>query len=115
MRDLLFKNLTSGDRRRKVISTSEVIDKAGVRSIIRRHFICIVKEVKDEKIERTTPYLSVFKERNTKEHREKFFCRMKGSLVAVSHGKPYIIIFMHSLKINLEALKENNLLEGEKL
>lgn len=102
MRDLLFKNLTSTDRKRKVLSSSEVIDKQGVRSIIRRHLVCMVKELDPNcEVRRPSPYLYVLKEHNNKEQREKFFCRIKGSLCAVNKGRLFLILFMHSLKITL--------------
>jgi hypothetical protein len=103
MRDLLFKNLTSSDRKRRVIASSEIADKEGVRSVIRRHFICMVKEIKDEKIEKPAPYLYVLKEHNSRDQREKFFCKVKGSICAVNQGRLFLIVFMHSLRIDLLA------------
>jgi len=107
MRDLLFKNLTSQDKKRRIIATSEITEKEGVRSIIRRHFICLVKEIQDNRIEPPLPYLYVLKEHNKKEQREKFFCRIKGSIYAVHNGKIFFIIFMHSLKISLTATSKD--------
>ena len=104
MRDLLFKNLTSNDKKRKILASSEIADRQGVRSIIRRHFVCIVKEIKDSQIQRPSPYLYILKERNTRDHKEKFFCRIKGSLCAVSNGRLFLVLFMHSLKITLVAI-----------
>ena len=101
MRDLLFKNLTSSDKKRKIISSSEIADKEGLRNIIQRHFICIIKEVKGGQIEKPLPYLYVLKEHNTKAQREKFFCKLKGSIYAINKGRIYLILFMHSLKITL--------------
>lgn len=104
MRDLLFKNLTSNDKKRRVLVTSETTEKEGVRSTVHRHFVYIVREVKDKSsVEKHTPYIYVLKERNNKEQREKFFCRMKGRAYVVSKGKLYLILFMHSLKIILVA------------
>lgn len=108
MRDLLFRNITSGDRKRKIISTLETIDSQGVRSTIQRHFVCMVREIKDKETDKPSPYLYVLKERNTKEHKEKFFCKIKGSVFAVSQGRLFLILFMHSLKINLLALPEGS-------
>ena len=107
MRDLLFKNLTSNDRKRKVIASSEITDKEGVRSIIRRHFICMVKEVRDEKIDKPAPYLHVLKEHNSKEQKERFFCKIKGSICAVNQGRLFLIVFMHSLRIDLLSAPQN--------
>ena len=101
MRDLLFKNLTCGEKKRKILSSSEIMDKQGVRSIIHRHFVCMVKEIDDKEISKPQPYLYVLKERNNREQREKFFCRMKGSLCATHRGRLFLILFMHSLKITL--------------
>ncbi|MEI6632162.1 MAG: hypothetical protein WCL25_06085 [bacterium] len=103
MRDLLFKNLTSNDKKRRIIATSEVTQKQGVRSTIHRHFVSIVKEVKDKQLEKPASYIYVLRERNTKEQRERFFCRIKGSMYMVNNGKLFLILFMHSLKISLVA------------
>jgi hypothetical protein len=107
MRNLLFKNLTSQDRRRKIISSTEIIDKQGVCSIIHRHFVCLVKEVKENKTEKPLPYLYVLKEHNSREQKEKFFCKIKGSVYAISNGRLFLILFMHSLKIDLMAIPQH--------
>ena len=101
MRDLVFKNLTSADRKRRIVASSEILDRQGVRSIIRRHFVCLMKEVKSFDMPKPAPYLYVLKQRNSREQQEKFFCRIKGSLYAVNKGRLFLIIFTHSLKINL--------------
>jgi hypothetical protein len=104
MRDLLYKNLTSDDKKRRIIASSEVVDKQGVRSIIRRHLVCLVKEVKYNEIEKPLPYLYVLKEHNSREEKEKFFCKIKGSVYAICNGRLFLVLFVHSLKINLIAI-----------
>ena len=106
MRDLVFKNLTSDDRKRKILVSSEVMDKQGIRSSIRRHFVCVVKEVKDKSMQRPLPHVYVVKEHNTRERREHFFCKIKGSICAVNKDKLYLIIFMHTLKISLVSIPQ---------
>jgi hypothetical protein len=108
MRDLLFKNLTSQDHRRKVLSSSEIVDNAGIRTIVRRHFIYFVREVLDNKLESHSPYLFVLKERNTRQKTERFYCRMKGNIYAACQGRLFLIQFMHSLKIKLAAVPEGS-------
>lgn len=103
MRDLLFRNLTSEDKKRRVIASSEVAEREGIRSTVHRHFVCIVREVKDAAtVQKPAPYLYVLKESNTRQHLQKFFCRIKGSIFAVSKGKIYLVLYMHSLKISLQ-------------
>lgn len=101
MRDLVFKNLTSVDKKRRVVITSEIMDREGIHSVIHRHFTCLVKEVKDGAMTRMPHYLNVLKEKDSKEHREKFFCKIKGNVFAISQGKIFEIMFMHSLRIVL--------------
>jgi len=103
MRDLLFKNLTSIDRGRKIISTSETSDKEGIHSVVHRHFAYIIKPINDPPLERPRPYLYVLKEKNSKEKRERFFCKIKGSILAVSKGQLLLISFVHTLRVNLTA------------
>lgn len=103
MRDLVFRNLTSEDRRRRVIASSEITDKDGLRSIVHRHFACIIKEDKGGNAQegKAASYLYVLKEHDSRSRREKFFCRMKSSIYTVYAGRRYLIFFMHSLKISL--------------
>lgn len=99
MRDIVFKNLISGQKRRRIISTSEITTNKDVKSIIRRHFVYIVREASDKRIAKPMPYLYIRKERQETKHIEKFFCRIKGSMYALKDKKPLLILFMHSLKI----------------
>jgi len=107
MRDLLFKNLTSLDKKRRIVASCEVVERQGMRSTIQRHFICVVKEIAKNETERPLPYLYIRKERNNRELKERFFCKIKGSIFAIYEGRLFLITFMHSLKINLEARSEN--------
>jgi len=111
MRNLLFKNLTSADKRKRIISTSEITDKSGIHSIIRRHFVSLVKEINNNETEKPLSCVYVVKEHNNKEQREKFFCRIKGSIYAVNNGKLFLILFSHSLKITLAAAPQQNLMQ----
>lgn len=103
MRALLYKNLTSSDRSRKIITSSEVTDKEGIHSVVRRHFACMVKQPENTDAQKQRPYLYVLKERNTKEKKERFFCKIKGSLLAENKGKLLHILFIHTLSVELTA------------
>jgi len=108
MRDLLFKNLTSGDKKRRVVSSSEIADKKGIHSVIRRHFICLIKEIGSEaNAPKPSPSVQVLRERDTKAKLDRFSCRIKGSLYASSGERLFLILFMHSLKITLTPKVKN--------
>ncbi len=112
MREMVFRNLTSGDHRKRVVATSEIADKEGVRSSIRRHFIYIVKEVEDMN-SRPQPAVHVLKEHNNRKQLERFFCKIKGSVFAQHNGKLYLIIFAHSLSITLTAIEQGSMQYNE--
>lgn len=114
MRDLLFKNLTSGDRKRKIISSSEIVDKQGIRSVIHRHFVCLVKEIEGVKAQKPLPYVYVLKEHNNTQEKQKFFCKIKGSMYTLVNGKLFLLLYMHSLKINLAAIPNDCVGQGNK-
>lgn len=103
MRNLLFKNLTSPSRGRKIIASSEIADKEGVHSVVRRHFSYIVKPVAGPQIDKPQPYLYVLKARNTKLKNEHFFCKVKGSVLAVNQGNFFLVLFVHTLTVDLTA------------
>jgi len=103
MRDLLYKNLTFPNLGRKIIASSEVADKEGVHSVVRRHFAYSIKPIKSTVEVNHKPYLYVLKVRNTKQKSEHFFCKMKGSILAVNQGKLMHILFLHTLNVQLTA------------
>lgn len=107
MRNLVFKNFTFDDKRRKVISSCEVVDREGVRSAINRHFLCVIKEVEDGEIKRPSPCVYIVKERNTQEQKQRFFCKVKGMVYVVIEGRLYSILFIHSLKISLALIRQD--------
>ncbi len=108
MRDLLYKNLTFADRGRKIIASSEIMDKQGIHSVIRRHFTCIVKQIQDKNIEKPNPHVHILKEKSSKEKREHFFCKVKGSLIAENNDKLFLILFVHTLSISLSTSAKLN-------
>jgi hypothetical protein len=102
MRDLVFKNLTSPDRRKKMISSCEIDRKQGMLTIIRRHFIYKVIEIKGALKEKPISQIYIRRICNRVKKQESFFCRLKGGLYAKSNGRVYLILFGHSLKIDLK-------------
>ena len=104
MRILLFKHKKSQDKRRKIISCTETFEKSMVRTVIRRHFICFVKEIKDTNFRKPESILKVVKEKNRKLLLERFYCKLKGGFYLTYNGRIFLVLFTHSLKISLQAL-----------
>lgn len=103
MRDLLFKNLTSKDKSRKILSAREIINEDGIKTTIQKHLIYAIRETSDgeNQDKRLKPELFIIKEKNTKQKRESFFIKMKGGMYANSDNGLFLVNFIHSLKIDL--------------
>lgn len=103
MRNLLFKNITSEDRKQKKLSSSELIEQSGLRTTVSRHLVCRIVDVEQAGVVLERPTLYVIKKRDTKLNLEAFYCRIKGQLYLASKDKLYLVHFINSLKIQLKA------------
>jgi len=102
MRDLVFKNLTSQDKRKRVLWASETINEDGILTKIHKYLIYIIKEAKKDEVHKNEkPEVYVLKQRNTKEKTERFQIKMKGAIYCLAKEKCYFISFCHTLKIDL--------------
>lgn len=105
MRNIIFKNLTSSDRRKKIIVSDESFDKSGIHTHIQRHLICLVRKIYSEKeITQPLPHLYVLKETNTQKQTKKFILKLKGSIYTIVGNSLFLITFLHSLKIEMSIL-----------
>lgn len=103
MRDLVFKNLTSKDRSRKILLARETIDEDGIHTRIQKHLIYNVRELSQDSSskEEIKSELFITKEKNTKLKTESFFIKMKSGMYANCNEKVFIVNFLQSLKIEL--------------
>ncbi len=106
MRDLVFKNLTSSDKKKKIIVSSELIEYEGIRTSICRHFLCKAYVVEGQSIALPCPSLYIIKKKNTAGKSEAFYCRIKGKMYLANEDKLFLINFIHSLKIHLRAITQ---------
>lgn len=108
MRDMVFKNLTSMDKRKKVLWASETFSEDGILTRIHKYLIYIIKEVRPEDIPDALdkPEIHVLKCRDTREKTEKFHIRLKGGLYCEANGKNFFVSFCHTLKIDLSKAPE---------
>ena len=104
MRNLLFKNITSRDKRQKVLSSSELTEQDGLRTNVSRHLVCRVLEVAKAEAFLPTPALYVVKKRDTEFNTEAFYCQIKGKMYLTTENKLYLVSFIHSLRIRLKAI-----------
>lgn len=101
MRELLLKNLTSINKKRKVLSLSEAFDKDGVSTRVNRSFIYLVKEVPKTEQLAEKPEFFIYKVHDSKLKQEKFLFKIKGNFYVSCKQKIYLIIYCHSLRIAL--------------
>ncbi|MCM8763394.1 MAG: hypothetical protein NC829_03400 [Candidatus Omnitrophica bacterium] len=105
MRDLVYKNITSPDKRKRIITSTERFLEAGIRTTVARHFICIFKKVHEISPLDSKPHIYLFRHRDNRKQQEKFLCRIRGSICFIQSEEIFIVEFCHSVKINMEAEK----------
>lgn len=103
MRNLLFKNVTSDDKRRKKLSSVELIEQGGLRTMVNRHMVCRITDIERPDSILPRPTLYVFKKRDTRINIEEFYCRIKGQMYCADQDKIYLVHFINSLRIQLKA------------
>lgn len=107
MRDLVFKNLSSKDRSRKILFAKEIINEDGIHTRIQKHLIYDVHELVEDysKDKEVKSELFITKEKNTKLKTESFFIKMKSGMYANCNERLFIINFLQSLRIELSPAK----------
>ncbi len=101
MRKILFKNLTSLKKRRKVISVSERSEDKECNTHVQKSFVYIVSpEIRiDGSISQPDIYIKKYFNTRTKE--EKFYFKVKGYFYITKDLSFLKVSFCHSLRINI--------------
>ena len=117
MRELVFKNLTSGDKKRRDLFISETIEKNGIKTMTQRHSIYVINghnifvnpeeliQWKTKACMNNRRHVFIFKKRNTKEKKDSFVCDVVGKFYAVIKNEVYSIGFKHSFEIDFQPVK----------
>ncbi len=117
MRELVFKNLTSQDHKKRDVFVQETVEKNGVTASSERRCLYFIKDkisinnpadlaklaqVKKENQEHKRCF-HVLKVHDTKTGTDKLICKLKGTFYAVVGKTVYCIVFVHSFKIRFKA------------
>ena len=102
MHDIFFRNITSHNKGRRILSSSELTERSGISSRVQRHLVCRVSEVQTADAILPKPTLYVFKKRDRFEKVEIFYCKMKGSMYFALQNKLCLVSFINSLRIQLK-------------
>ena len=113
MRELLFKNITSGNKKRKDLYVSETFDKNGVTTTTQRHStyimgVCnkfsnleqLVKWKKTIGLNANKRHVFIIKKHDTKLNKDMFVCDVIGKLYAVAGCDIYSVAFKHSFEVD---------------
>lgn len=113
MRELLYKNITSGNKKRRDLYVSETFDKDGITTTTQRHSTYIVgtcnkfKNLEDlmEWKKNSGQYagkrhIFIIKKRDTKLNKDMFICDVIGKFYAISGCDIYSVAFKHSFEVD---------------
>lgn len=115
MREVLFKNLTSGRAGKKDILLKEVFERDGVLAQTERRSFYFIKNVthlaSEDELQKWVDAqgggketvkrnFHIMKEHNDLQGIDKFICKILGTFYAVIDRDIYAIAFLHSFKIS---------------
>ncbi|MBU4149809.1 MAG: hypothetical protein KKB52_05655 [Candidatus Omnitrophica bacterium] len=115
MRELVFKNLTSLDKKRRDLLISETVEKNGIRTITKRHSVYIIGDHKkvynDEDLvpvnllhsNYNKRHVFIHKKKNTKLGKDSFICDVVGKFQAVVNDEIFSIVFKHTFEVDFIA------------
>jgi hypothetical protein len=115
MREVVFKNMTSVQSRKKDILLKEVFERDGVMARTERRSFYFIKDVNhlksDDELQKwvgsqsnvnepVKRHFHILKEHSDRLGIDKFICKIFGIFYAVIDRDIYTIAFLHSFKIN---------------
>jgi 5'(3')-deoxyribonucleotidase len=113
MRELLFKNITSGNKKRKDLYVSETSDENGITTTTQRHSTYIMGACnKFNSLEQLQEWkktigpnagkkhIFIIKKRDTKLNKDMFICDVIGKFYAVTGCEIYSVVFKHSFEVD---------------
>jgi hypothetical protein len=116
MRELLYKNITSENKKRRDLYVSETFDKDGIVTTTQRHSVYIIgASNKFKNLEELLEWkknagqhagkrhIFIIKKRDTKLNKDMFICDVIGKFYAVSGCDIYSVAFKHSFEVDFSA------------
>ncbi len=101
MKHVIFRNRTSQEHHRKMISIDEFAQDKDAKTHVRKSFLYQVNVVENGDFEEKSPEMFIQKRIDTKKQFEEFCFRTKGSF-CISNGAQVVRVeFSHALKIQL--------------
>ncbi len=114
MREVVFKNLTSVNSRKKEIFLKEIFEKDGITAKTERRSFYYIKDIKHLETESALKQwlategvskdvnrrqFHILKEHNDAHLEDKIICKILGTFYAVINKSVYTIGFLHSFKV----------------
>lgn len=119
MRELLFKNLTSEDHKKRDLFVQESVEKDGILAMTTRRCLYFVKEIihidnpmdlkkiaeAKAKTDGNKRHFHVLKEHDSNLGIDKLMCKVAGTFYAIVNDYLYCIVFIHIFKVSFIAAK----------
>ena len=117
MREVLFKDLTSINARKKDIFMKEVFERDGITAKTQRRCFYLIKDIRQLEGEKDLQnwldsnngshdeykrQFHIMKEHNDAHSEDKIICKILGTFYAVINKTVYTIGFLHSFKVRFE-------------
>ena len=117
MRELLFKNITSMDHKKRDVFVEEVVVRGGIEAKTTKRCLYFIKskvpvnkpiDIKElsemnKNGEEEKRHFHVLKEHDTELGIDRLMCKVAGTFYAMVNNHLYSIVFIHTFKISFES------------
>lgn len=104
MKEIAFKNITSTERRRKIISLRETTERDGCAVSSSKTLVYMVSPQPTKVRNVQSPEYHIGKSYDSSTKEERFSLRVKGTSYVIQDSKLLKVDFCHSLKIEIKPL-----------
>lgn len=101
-REILFKNLSTNDRKRRVFSSCVVDENPNFVTTTERKYVYLIRKVLN-KGKSLAPQVHIKNERDSVSQEHKFNCLIKGGFYAANSQDLFHIRYAHSLEIVIKS------------
>ena len=116
MREMVFKNLTNQNARKRDVSIQEIVERNGVTSTTMKRSIYFIRgsyhvksneelqewiKRRNKNSELNKKFFHVLRECSDSNKEDKLICKMRGSFYFIAGESVYNIVFVHSIKIKV--------------
>ena len=121
MRELIFKNLTQVESKKRDVSVEEIVERNGLVSSTKKRSLYFIRGshkiesqkdlqewMQKRKVDnaKNKKFFHILRNYSDKRKADKLMCKMRGSFYIISDDLVYNIVFVHTIKVKMRKARK---------